>query len=112
MSSWAKITGLKDRALHLASSGDRLAELAGLESRGDLIGRGELTFEADEEQQGREAMAETEAAYYAFNHRLSEPDHHADVGDQAVDFVKNLGLPYPWLLNSSSHFSMRCRALL
>ena len=39
----------------------------------------------------------TEAAYDAFFLQLSEPAHHADVGEQAVNFVKNLGLPYPWL---------------
>ena len=97
VSHWAKITGLEERALSLASSSDRLARLAGLESRGELIGRDELTFEADEEQHGKDAMAETEAAYDAFFLQLSEPAHHADVGEQAVNFVKNLGLPYPWL---------------
>ena len=97
VSHWAKITGLEKLAQDLASSGDRLAELAGLESRGKLVGCDEFTFEDDKVQQGKEAIAEVEAAYDAFCLQLGEPDHHTDVEEQAVNFVKNLGLPYPWL---------------
>ncbi|MDA1129731.1 MAG: hypothetical protein O2913_13710 [Chloroflexi bacterium] len=97
VSHWAKITGLEKLAQNLASSGDRLAELAGFESRGELIGRDELTFEDDRAEQGKKAMAEVEAAHDAFLLQLSKPAHSADVGQQAVDFVESFDLPYPWL---------------
>ena len=35
----------------MASAGERLAELAGLESRGELMNRDELTFDEDQAEQ-------------------------------------------------------------
>lgn len=94
---WAKITGLEERALRLASSGERLAELVGLDYRGELFDREEFTFEDEKVQEFEMALAEYKAALKAFLLRLERPGHAADVGREAKDFVLKLGLPYPWL---------------
>ncbi|MFQ6029157.1 MAG: hypothetical protein ACE5Q6_16885 [Dehalococcoidia bacterium] len=101
VSHWAKNTGLEACALRLASAADRLADLMGLESRGELVNWDDLpdqvTIEEDQVQEAEEIVAEANAAFEAFTHKLSNLDHAADVWPEAVDFVMDLGLPYPWL---------------
>ena len=99
VSRWAQRTGLEERALRLARAGDRLAELAGLDSRGELMGRDELIIDEDQLQEVQEAMAEYQVAFDAYVERLSHPDEETDVDvfGEAREFITNLGLPYPWL---------------
>ena len=94
VSHWGKITGLEECAVRLTCSADRLAELAGLVSRGELWGLEELIVDEDRAREAEEALADVNIASEAFLHRLS---HLEQVDDLAVAFVKELGLPYPWL---------------
>jgi hypothetical protein len=97
VSHWAKITGLEERALRLADAGDRLAKLAGLHSRGALADTKELTVADDKEQEGNALVLEWNSAFDDLMSRFDTVKDNAEIGKEAIEFIINLGLPYPWL---------------
>ena len=48
-------------------------------------------------REAEEATVEYNAALEAFCERLENPDNHDDLMSDAIEFVKKLELPYPWL---------------
>jgi hypothetical protein len=97
VNQWAKKTGLEECVWRLGTAGERLAKLAGLDFRGQLIGQSQLDIAEDQVPEAEEVIAEFNTAFDALMLRLP-PSEHADiVGKEAIEFVKYLGLPYPWL---------------
>ena len=94
---WAKMTGLGELAIRLACSGERLADLVGLDYRAELLDQEEFTIEDENVEEFEVALAEFKAVFKAFLLRLETPNHALDVGREAKDFVLKLGLHYPWL---------------
>jgi hypothetical protein len=97
VSHWAKTTGLEERALRLADAGDRLAKLAGLDSRGALTYTDELTVADDKVQESDTLITEWTAALDDLDSRFTTVKDDAEIWKEAIEFVINLGLPYPWL---------------
>ncbi|MDA0987725.1 MAG: hypothetical protein O2783_01035 [Chloroflexi bacterium] len=99
VSRWAKDTGLEEAALRVASCGKRLAELAGLEHRGELLNREAFTVDEQNVQGFREGIAEYMGLYRAYFERVRIlGDTFPSISSEAINFVNvELGLPYPWL---------------
>jgi hypothetical protein len=97
LSHWAQATGLVECGIRLACAGDCLAELVGLESRGDLYRRKDLKIEEGQVQEAQETLSEFYTAFDAFAQEICDLGRSGSVWREAIDFVLSLELPYPWL---------------
>lgn len=96
VSQWAQATGLEKRALRLSNACEQIAELSGLDFRGEVLLQEEFTVEEDDLYAIEAAGAEWVAAYDDLMPQFDDPKHAAFFAQQAEEFVKNLGVTYPW----------------
>jgi hypothetical protein len=96
VSFWGKKTGMDERVIHAAQALERLRELAGLEHRGELmhLDGEDLAIDNDKLEESDNA---THEAMLALEGLPGEEEDTEWISKDAIAFVKELGLPYPWL---------------
>jgi hypothetical protein len=84
------------RVIHAAQALERLKELVGLEHRGELLylDGSDLKVDEDKTQEAEEASAE---AMLALEVLFGDVEDIEGITSDAIAFVQELGLPYPWL---------------
>lgn len=90
---WRVRFGLQPIALELACTLDKLAQAEGLRHRGELFDDSQALSDAE----GCDELDDrANQLFDALIGRLGGIDWE-DVGSDAIEFVKSLGLPWPWL---------------